>query len=580
MFKTRDWYKKLNLIWLSLGVYILILGIFLLNINNIWAYSYRNESKVVREGILLPQVDGVETIFYVDPLLSASKNTATREIRKKVSSLIFSSLFRENTAGGLDNDLVESYSFNDAKDLNIRIKDKVYWSDNEQLTAYDIEFTFNVLRSLGQESLYSGAINNGDFEVKVLSQNDLQISLKSETLPRPNASYLYELVFPILPKHVLINYTKPQYNLLPLTDFGKKPVTSGMFLYDINRIDELTLKTNFSYFGQIPKIDAYTFRFYKDYTELIDAFKLRNVDLFIRDQNLRDEEHRLLLQENVNFGEYITRNRKIALYFNLATKSEKPSIFNKLVIPRRNLLHAISRSEISTQLGGIALREIYGPIDHASWAFSPEVLERNAYRPQDLESTLKLQGYSKVDGIYTKEGQQLDIKLTYLGTKFNDEFVTALSKQLRQEGIVLVSDRSDPSQENSLQINQNSFTSKVNNREYDLLLTYVDKNLDPDVYLEWHSSRVNPPGINFSGFDSNVADRTLLDGKVLAKQDDRKNQYFRFQKAFYDELTPAIFLFNPSVSVYSSQKLKLNINKELNTDSTIYSTITDWEKVD
>lgn len=575
MFKDKDWWKNINYVLVSLVVYIVILALFFLNFSWFLNLQIKTNPSSIREGLLLPQVDGVETLFNVDPLVSTSKNSAVIEIRKKISSLLFSTLFRENTDGGLDKDLVKSYSFKDAKDLTITIRDDAKWSDGKPVTADDIAFTINIIRSLGQDTIYSGAANSGDIDIIVLSDTDLKITLEKDNSARPNAGYIYELVFPILPKHILSKYTKPDYNNLPITEFGKNPITSGPYLYNINRIDELNLIANENYYNKKTSIYSYDLKFFRNYSDLLDAFKLRNIDFFIRDENLRGNIHKDLVDLGLKYSEAILRDRKLALYFNTEPKSSTATIFNNYVSPRRALLHAINRQDIYKELG-VALRDIYGPIDQKSWAFSDDVLLRNSYDPTELEKSLKILGYEKVNNFYQKDGKDLILKITYLDSQFNDNLLNSLKSQIENLGIHIKLEKLEAQGDTSFLSSQNSYAAVVNNRDFDILLTYVDKNLDPDVYAEWHSSSSTPPGLNFAGFNSRVADRTLSNGRILANQNDRKSEYLRFQKAFYDESTPALFLFNPSIVIYYQPTLNPVIPNEINLPSSIYNNITDW----
>ncbi len=574
MDKVKDWLNTINYIFILLGVYLLILGIFLTNSFAFYNYTYRQSPRIVREGLLLPKVDGVDTLLNADPLLTSSKDEVVLDLRRKVSSLLFSTLFIENPDGTLGNDVVKDYQFIDAKELILNIRDDVYWSDGFQLTATDIEFTLNSIRSLGQDTIYAGAANGNDINVTVVSPTQLKISLQNQGAPRPNASYIYELVFPILPKHILFNYTKPDINRLHLSEFGKKPITSGKFLYSNNRIEELSLVMNEKYYGEKVGFDGYTFRFYKNYDDLNTALKLRNVDIFIRNENLRDSIHNELIAENLNFAQSIKRNRKVALYFNLNAKNTSATIFNTLVIPRRALMQAISRTNIAKEMG-VSLREIYGPIDQTSWAFSEEILNKNIYNPSELEKALTILGYQKQDGFYAKGGKRLSLKISYLDSEFNETLLQLLKKQLEQIGVEVILAPLSVNIVNGT-ITQNSFGAVVSNRDFDVLLTYVDKNQDPDIFSEWHSSRSSSPGLNFTGFSSKVADRTLSDARILSRTDERKSQYIRFQKSFYDESAPAIFLFNPSMIIYSRKNIGLFIPAEINNSSSIYNNISTW----
>jgi peptide/nickel transport system substrate-binding protein len=568
--------KSLNPVLYLLLVYLILFLVLIFNISSLQAYTLREDLKFIKEGILLPKTNKVDQLFNVDPLLSDSNNQATIQIRKKISSLVFSSLFREEIDGSMTKDIVEDYTFTDASNLEIKIKENILWSDGTLLTTNDIDFTINTIRSLGSLTHYSGVTNSGSLEIEKIDNFRIRILLRNSDGPRPNSAYLHELTFPILPAHVFVNYTKPDFNGLPQTDFGRNPVTSGHFKYESNKIDQLTLITNRSYYGEIPQVDGYILRFYRNYDEILDAFKLKNINFFIRDENLRDNIHNQIKSSNLQSTEHIIRNRRYALYFNLNSKSEDLPVFNEFVVPRRALGKAINREEFSNRTN-IKLRTIYGPIDHESWAFSDSVLGFVSYDKAEFDKAIQPLGYKKnEDGIYEKDGKKLELKITFLDNEFNKLIFDYIASDFRDAGVI-ANPRPVPAESFSdILSSRRTFNAVVNDRDYDILLTYVDRNFDPDSFAEWHSSRSNPPGLNFSGLSSRVIDRVLADARVIPDRDGRKVEYERFQRAFYNESAPAIFLFNPSVIVYKQDDVNITIPENLTNLSAIYQDISKW----
>ena len=95
----------------------------------------------------------------------------------------------------------------------------------------------------------------------------------------------------------------------------------------------------------------------------------------------------------------------------------------------------------------------------------------------------------------------------------------------------------------------------IPDRNYDLLLYGIDYGSDPDPYPFWHSSQINPPGMNLSGFSSKDADRLLEQGRQITDEAKRAELYQNFQKIL-DSEKPAIFLEQSTYSYSISNKVK------------------------
>jgi peptide/nickel transport system substrate-binding protein len=69
-----------------------------------------------------------------------------------------------------------------------------------------------------------------------------------------------------------------------------------------------------------------------------------------------------------------------------------------------------------------------------------------------------------------------------------------------------------------------------------------DPGPDPDPFTAWHSSLRGLAGGNPANFADERADTLLLEGRVLADEEERRARYAQFQTRFR-ELAPSIVLF-------------------------------------
>jgi ABC-type transport system substrate-binding protein len=92
-------------------------------------------------------------------------------------------------------------------------------------------------------------------------------------------------------------------------------------------------------------------------------------------------------------------------------------------------------------------------------------------------------------------------------------------------------------------------------RNFDLLLYGLDYAPDLDPMPFWHSSQVDEPGKNLSGFKNRQADKWLEDARLTSDEIFRQQRYQQFQKLLQDEV-PAIFYDQISENYVISKKIK------------------------
>ena len=162
-----------------------------------------------------------------------------------IDKLIYSSLFRLDENLLAQNDLAESYAYdNDKRRITIKIKSEIKWSNGEPLTANDVKFSIDAYKkaSYTKSGLYSKQVANigsvsvdGDSVIIRYRNND--------------DKSLGNLTFPIIPKSDFRN----------INDALKQnekfmPVGSGPYAVDsYNPYSELILKANEFYAGIKPE---------------------------------------------------------------------------------------------------------------------------------------------------------------------------------------------------------------------------------------------------------------------------------------------------------------------------------------
>jgi peptide/nickel transport system substrate-binding protein len=557
---------------LTFLVYAMITIIAIVNLERLSAVTTSSRSKEIVEGLFVPQSSvSASEAFNADPLLSGTGSESVVEIRKNVTFLVFSTLFKENIDNGLDNDLVDTYEFKDAKSVKITLKDNVLWHDGVRLTSEDVIYTLNLIKAVGQNGIYYDAVNSDQIDYKAVNEQEISITLSGSKGDFPNNSYLYELVFPILPKHRLENYSQAQLNKLVESDFAQNPIGSGKLKYYENTGSELVLIRNDEYYGDKVKFENYKIRFYKSYESLIKDFQLKNVDFFTRkDMVSEDEIHRNLISSGIQSYSSLLKDRRYLVYFNLEPKDQTVGPFIKSYSLRDGLMKVINRASILSAINGYG-REIYGPIDQSSWAFLQDVQAEQVPDAEGFVKRVESLGYVKNGDYYEKAGVRLHLTLTYLSGEIRGKIATQIQSDLKQVGVEV---KLNIIGETNTTADQ--FINIVNNRDFEVLLTAVNQFQDPDVYSEWHSTKRTPPGLNLAGLNSKIIDLSLVEGRIDPNQEKRKSNYIRFQKNFIQEV-PAIYLINPAVVSYYSPHLANVEQSTINEIQYKYQNISNWE---
>ena len=95
----------------------------------------------------------------------------------------------------------------------------------------------------------------------------------------------------------------------------------------------------------------------------------------------------------------------------------------------------------------------------------------------------------------------------------------------------------------------------IKNRDYDALLYGEALGSLPDLYPFWHSTQINDPGLNLSGYQDKNADQLLKDAREAAGEQTKAEKYDQLQNAILQD-APALFLYNPNYIYWVSGKIK------------------------
>ena len=490
------------------------------------------------DGAILPQPEqgGVYTEGLVgsmgrlNPLLDWN-NSADRDVDR----LLFSGLVRFDQRGLPQADLAASWGVTpDGTVYNFEIKSNAVWHDGTPVTADDILFTIDRMKSAG--SFYPQDVKDLWSKITVEKLNDKTVKF---TLTEPWVPFMDYLTFGVLPKH-LLESTPPDQ--MPNAEFNIKPVGTGPYKFDHLIIDNdgqitgVVLTVSSNYYGTPPYIEQVVFRYYSTSAAALDAYK--QGDVLSVSRITADVLGTALEEPNLSF--YTSQMPQMS--FVLLNLNSPDLTFFQNVKVRRALMLGINRSYIvNSLLAGQAVVS-NSPILPGSWAFY-DGTEHFEYNPDAAIELLKAEGYvipAAGGEVRAKDGVSLAFSMIHP----DDELHTKIAQIIQSEWAA-IGVRVDLQPMPYEQLVLDALASRT--FQAALVDLKYSRTPDPDPYPFWHQAEATG-GQNYSQWDNRAASEYLEQARVTADYTLRTRLYRNFQVVFSKEL-PSLPLYVP-VSSY------------------------------
>jgi peptide/nickel transport system substrate-binding protein len=453
-----------------------------------------------RDARLLPAEGGTYTetssgaVERINPLLAATP--AERDL----AELVFAGLTRVGPGGEAAPDLAEEWQASpDARTFIFRLRRDLSWHDGEPLRIADVVFTIQLMQAGIAADPRLGEVWRGA-AVTPLDERYVQIDL-----PSPFAALPAYATFGILPEHLLRDVPAASIGAVP---FNRRPVGSGPF-----RLLELTDTT-----ARLARFDRYHLG-----APYLDRFELRFGSASAKGTAS-------LLTPTDNADGRVTYSVARNAYAVVMLNNDAPLFAGDTV--RRALSLAVDRRALVARMLGGRGAPTDVPFAPGSWAFDGQ-----APLPPDLElskALLASAGWSAgPDGILRRGNRELRFTLVTA----DEPAWLALARSLAETWAAL------GARVTVAPTGQSTLVGEfLNPRMYEAALVGWDPGPDPDPFTAWHSSLRGLAGGNPANFADERADTLLLEGRVLADEEERRARYAQFQTRFR-ELAPSIVLF-------------------------------------
>lgn len=457
---------------------------------------------------------------------------------------LYEALFFVNAAGGDDTMqpmLGETYEFSDDyKELTIKLKDGLKWSDGKPITADDAVYTFNLIND-------NSSLNGSGFHGKAEKIDDTTFKLTYDQVATMTARSNLTGV-PLVPKHVFEKMSDVT------TDVNKDPVTSGPFTFkeeDFTPQSYVFRKNpNYHEKGQ-PYIDGVRYTSYAGGQATQDAIVAGDIDWA---SNVFQNPEKQLAGAPVD---YITMPSSAQVLVTCSSAEMGCTGPQTDVAVRKAIYYGMDRA----QMNNLAFYGIFydsssslTPVPENEKWLSKDVPESTVPEEANVEKAKQLledAGYTLgSDGIYQKDGVRLSFEVPAIsGWTESINGVDVAGQQLKEVGIEM----------KAKQVSANEMTELYSKGDYQIITQnmWYSGSEPYDFYNTFYASsataKVGEKCINGWARYSNPAVDSALEAINSTNDDNEKmKQYGIIQQQVYEDM-PYIPMMRTATMVETSK---------------------------
>ena len=449
--------------------------------------------------------------------------------------------------------IAKSWTWSDnSTSIKFLMRDDVYWSDGQKLTAEDVVFSYDVFSDPDVQSRLYSTFNyfytesNGHIDIKktfkVISPYELEVDLPKTSVPN-----LKEFDLTLVPKHI---YDKVDRTELSNDESNFNPVTSGAYkLKDWERNQSITLKADSTSFlfhsGQISEI---VFKIVPDYTSRI--LQLQKGEIDFMDAVKVEDVNELKQNDNLAIVSVFGRDYDYIGWNHIDPEAylkglSKPNKFFGSKNVRKAISMAINRKEIFDEyllgLGELAS----SPVSSIFKSAFNENVKPYKFDPLEAKKLLAAEGWKDEDndGILEKGKEEFKFKMYYpAGNPLREYASVVIKNNLKSVGIEMSPEKME----------LGTFIDNLYKKKIDAWMAGWGVSMNLKLKRLWYSDP-NVTSINFMSYRNQEIDDILdeLDTKITSE---RKNELIKKLQVILHEDEPVTFLYwTPNVVVYNKR---------------------------
>jgi peptide/nickel transport system substrate-binding protein len=509
---------------------LLVLAVFLFSIVQIIWYSdsYKTEA-FINGGDFSEAVLG--DVNSMNPLYAATNS------EKTLGRLMFANLVSPDASGHSKAELAKSVKMDDSGQVwTVTLRDNIFWSDGEPITADDIIYTTDLIRNPAAKTTISADFSS----VSAKKIDDKTVEYK---LPSTYIDFMDTLEFPLVPYHVLKDVSPA---LVYEHDFSTNPVVSGPFKLNAVQLAGSTssntktiyLSRNTKYFLTDTKLDTFTLKVYKDQNAIIEALNSSDVTATAE----LGEEAKDKLFKNISSRESLL-NGGAFVFIN--TKSD--NLKNQNI--RKAIRYGVNMDKVREDIDDS--RKLDFPI-----LSNQEELDYPAIETQTEDAVKELvskAGYKYNDAgkIVDKDNVPVVLNAAVLKKDLLTRTAEKFTEELKRLGFEVTLNIYDETQTTA-----DFFSAIIRPRDYDILFYELDLGVSADPFVYYSSTQATTGGWNFSNYTNGLVDDALLSAHTTTNLAIRKAKYENFLKYWLNDV-PAIGLYRSSLEYYYSEGVNI-----------------------
>ena len=318
----------------------------------------------------------------------------------------------------------------DGRTYTFHLNQDARWHDGVDITAEDVQFSFDALANPDLGSSYSSNFLDATESWQVIDEHTFEVVAKE-----PLVTFLYEMHSVVVPKHI--------WESVPIADWrtdggatGQDParvVGSGPWKFQEWRQGEsISYVRNDDYYQKAPYLDSYVIRIWPDQTSVTNAFLNGEIDVAaVEPADVEVVE----ATEGLKVKVYPTRSFS---YYMTNLDPEKTTLFTDRLV-RQALFHGLDRESIVNDilLGYAEVARGTQPV--ISYAYAPDQITTvYNYDPEKAKALLAEAGWTDTDGdgIVDKDGAPFAFEMIYpSGTPSTDQMIAYMQDAWRAIGV-------------------------------------------------------------------------------------------------------------------------------------------------
>ncbi|QRG66991.1 ABC transporter substrate-binding protein [Brevibacillus choshinensis] len=468
-----------------------------------------------------------------NPLIS-SRDLSSAE----TSTLIFEPLLNRIKPLEFLPQLADSFDTEDKQTYTVKLNPKAKWTDGTPVTTEDVAYTLQLIANPKVESTLGssiaflegvgpdGKLPEGQAEIaglKVIDAQTFELHAKSPTDPNMIKEQ-FGMKFKPLPKHVFKDVNPEDLAKHP---FMQKPdVTNGAFTFVKYEKDQyVEFAANKHYYRGAPKLDKIFVKIMPG-TNLVAQLQSGEIEMNygLGIGNLPDQDYDLI-RKNESLRTKLEPQIGIqAMMFNAQTIRDAKV--------RQAIAHAVNRQLIVDNLmKGDA--EIFDGLYPSLSAYQNKSLTPIAYDPEKAKSLLREAGWDS--------SRELAF-IVPTGNQIREQSAQIIAENLKEVGI----------QAKITKFDFATVSQKLRKHEFDLALSGLYMNIDPDSSAYYHSEGLS----NSSAYSNPEVDKLLEQGKAEADEKKRKEIYDQVQAQVQKDIPLLTLYYNPALVAVNKRVIK------------------------